>query len=63
MATPREAKPPEKMTKASLLNSLGKKLSKDELVALHKAVANGYRPYSTVVRGVETYAIRPQRQF
>jgi hypothetical protein len=43
---PRQAKPLEKRTKADLLETLGRKLTKDELVTLNKAVAGGYRPYS-----------------
>jgi hypothetical protein len=58
MAERREARQPEDMTKAALLNSLGRKLTKAELVAFHKAVANGYRPYVGDVRGMETYGLQ-----
>lgn len=40
-----KAKPPEKMTKANLLETMGRKLSKDELVGIVKALNRGYRPY------------------
>lgn len=35
----------EKMTKAQLLDSLSKHLTRDELASMVKAVNHGYRPY------------------
>lgn len=43
---PRTAKPPESMTKSALLDAIGRNLSKEETIALYKAVNHGFRPYA-----------------
>jgi hypothetical protein len=44
-------KTPARMSKADLLEAIGRRLTKQELIDLNLAVQNGYRPFVTETDG------------
>lgn len=60
MAAPRK---PERMSKADLLEAVGRKLKKEELVSMLVAVNHGWRPYTGMhYTGEQVEALRSKEQ-